>query len=27
MSLEEKNKIAHRARAVNKLIGYLTNLY
>ena len=27
MSLEEKNKIAHRARAVNKLISYLTNLY
>ena len=27
MSLEEKNKIAHRGRAVNKLIGYLTNLY
>ena len=27
MSLEEKNKIAHRAIAVNKLIGYLTNLY
>ena len=27
MSLEEKNKIAHRARAVYKLIGYLTNLY
>jgi len=27
MSLDEKNKIAHRARAVNKLIGYLTNLY
>lgn len=27
MSLEEKNKIAHRARAVTKLIGYLTNLY
>ena len=27
MSLEEKNKIEHRARAVNKLIGYLTNLY
>ena len=27
MSLEEKNKIAHRARAVNKLIDYLTNLY
>ena len=27
MSIEEKNKIAHRARAVNKLIGYLTNLY
>ena len=27
MSLEEKNKIAHRAKAVNKLICYLTNLY
>lgn len=27
MSLDDKNKIAHRARAVNKLIGYLTNLY
>ena len=27
MSLEEKNKIAHRAKAIRKLINYLTNLY
>ena len=27
MSLSEKNLIAHRAKAVNKLIEYLTNLY
>jgi len=27
MSLNEKNLIAHRAKAVKKLIEYLTNLY
>ena len=27
MSLAEKNKIAHRSIAVNKLVDYLTNLY
>tara|TARA_B100000989_G_scaffold203720_1_gene154172 strand:+ start:1398 stop:1979 length:582 start_codon:yes stop_codon:yes gene_type:complete len=27
MSLSEKNLIAHRAKAMNKLVDYLTNLY
>ena len=27
MSLSEKNLIAHRAKAINKLVDYLTNLY
>jgi XTP/dITP diphosphohydrolase len=27
MSLKEKNKIAHRSIAINKLVNYLTNLY
>ena len=27
MSLQEKNLIAHRAKAINKLVDYLTNLY
>ena len=27
MSMEEKNKISHRGRAVQKLVEYLTNLY
>ena len=26
MSLSEKNLIAHRAKAINKLVDYLTNL-
>ena len=27
MSMRDKNEIAHRAKAINKLIDYLTNLY
>ena len=27
MNLKEKNKIAHRSIAINKLVNYLTNLY
>ena len=27
MSMQDKNKIAHRGKAIKKLIDYLTNLY